>query len=79
MLEKVIILLGCVFGIGSGALFYCTVDHLRLPAPIFVVVDLIGPLAGSIFVGLFSIPVVVGVFVFVIETVFAKERRGRDH
>lgn len=72
MLEKAILAVGCVIGIGSGMLFYWTVDHLRLPAPVFFVVDLFGALAGSIVVGLLSVPVAIGILVIVIDRIFAK-------
>jgi hypothetical protein len=79
MLEKTILILGSVVGIGSGVLFYWTVDHLWLPAPIFFVVDLFGTLAGSVLVGLLSAPVAAGILVLVIDNMLATARSDQDH
>ena len=79
MLEKAILALGCMIGVGSGMLFYWTVEHLSLPAPIFFVIDLLGALAGSIVVGLLSVPVAIGILVIVIDCMFTQDEseKGR--
>jgi hypothetical protein len=78
MLERAVLISGCVIGIGAGVLFYYTLERLRLPAPIFLIVDLFGPLAGAIFVGLVSALIVVGVLVLVIDWLVPNHRDSQS-
>ena len=44
MLERVIIAIGGLVGLGSALLFHYAVQHLRLPALLYAIVDLFGVL-----------------------------------
>jgi hypothetical protein len=70
MLEKAVIVLGGLIGLAAGLSFYHLAEHLRLPALLFAIVDLFGIIAGSVVVGLFSVPVAIGVLVLLADWIF---------
>lgn len=67
MLEKVIIVLGCVIGAMAGLLFYLAIEHLSLPAPLYFIVDWLGVVPGAMFVAIFSSCTLIGIMVLGIE------------
>ncbi|MEY4952061.1 MAG: hypothetical protein RL299_485, partial [Pseudomonadota bacterium] len=67
MLERVIVVIGGLAGLGTGLLFYYTAQYLSLPALLFGIVDLFGVVAGSVVVGLFAAPIVIGGLVLLVD------------
>ena len=78
MLEKFIIGLGCIIGIIAGVSFYLTAQQLSLPAILFFIVDVFGIIPGALFVGIFSVPVSIGVLALGIELVFPQQAKSID-
>lgn len=75
VMEKAVLLLGSLLGIGAGIAFYCLVEELRLPALIFAVVDLFGIVPATIIVGLMSFVIGAGALVLIADRFFP-ERNG---
>ncbi len=73
MLERAIIVLGCLIGLAAGYSFYLAADQLRLPALLFFIVDLFGTLPGAIVAGLLTVPVAVGLLVLGIDWCFPEQ------
>jgi hypothetical protein len=78
VLERVIVAIGGLVGLGSGLLFYCTAEHLRLPALIFGIVDFFGVLAGSVVVGLFAAPIAIGALVMLVDWLSPSQQGSED-
>ena len=70
VMEKAVLLLGSLLGIGAGIAFYCLVEELRLPALLFAIVDLFGIAIAAIFVGLMSFVIGAGAFVRIADGFF---------
>jgi hypothetical protein len=78
MLEKVIIGLGCAIGALAGWLFYRAIEHLSLPAPLFFIVDWLGVVPGSVFVGIFSAITFIGMMVLGIERLIPQKAKFKS-
>jgi hypothetical protein len=78
VLEKAIIVLGGLIGVGAGPSFYHAVQHLRLPALLFGIVDLFGVLAGSVAVGLLAAPAAIGALVMLVDWIFPSQEGSEE-
>jgi hypothetical protein len=78
VLERVIVVIGGLAGLGTGLLFYYTAQYLSLPALLFGIVDLFGVVAGSVVVGLFAAPIVIGGLVLLVDWFFPSKQVSKD-
>ena len=78
MLERVIVATGGLVGLGSALLFHYAVQHLRLPALLYAIVDLFGALAGSAAVGLIATPIAIGALVLLVDGIFPSRHGSKE-
>jgi hypothetical protein len=78
VLERVIVVIGGLIGLGSGLLFYDTAQHLSLPGLLFGIVDLLGVVAGSVLVGLCAVLIAIGGLVLLIDWIIPSQQGSED-
>lgn len=78
MLEKAIIALGGLIGLGAGLSFYYAAEHLSLPALLFAMVDVFGVTTGSVLFGLLAVPVAIGALVLLIDWILPVQQGSQD-
>lgn len=78
MLERAIVAIGGLAGLGAGLLFYYTAQQLSLPALLFGIVDLFGVVAGSVVVGLLAVPIAIGGLVLLADWILPSQQGPQD-